>query len=64
MFALLLIQLSCGPASFIQSFDHGYTNLSLGIGQDLSTWLALFLQHDGKVHNSDCELSRVSVLSG
>ena len=32
--------------------------------KDLSTWLALPLQHDWNVHNSVCELPRVSVPSG
>ena len=32
--------------------------------KDLSTWLALPLQHDWNVHNSVCELPRVSVRSG
>ena len=32
--------------------------------KDLSTWLAVPLQHDWNVHNSFCELPRVSVLSG
>ena len=32
--------------------------------KDLSTWLAQPLQHDWNVHNSVCELPRVSVPSG
>ena len=32
--------------------------------KDLSTWLPLPLHHDWNVHNSVCELPRISVLSG